>query len=73
MIRGSYFISLSASRLDSEQMDRRRLLTKDVGHDSEDDDGLALAHRLLPLLHGFVSLDNTGLLVLEAEQIGHHL
>lgn len=44
---------------------------KDDGHDGEDHDGLALAHRFLSLLHGFVSLNNTGLLLLEAEQFGH--
>lgn len=38
-------------------------------HDSEDHDGLALAHRLLALLHGLVGLNHAGLLLLQAEEV----
>lgn len=42
---------------------------KDDGHHSKDHDCLALTHRLFSLLHGFISLDDTGLLLLKAQKI----
>lgn len=40
---------------------------KDDGHHSEDHNCFALAHCLLSLLHGLISLYDTSLLLLEAE------
>lgn len=67
---GSWLISRSAmGQIKTSKMQYFKFTHKYDGHHSEDHDCLALAHRLLSLLHGLIGLHNTRLLLLEAEKI----